>query len=288
MKTAIVLCIDANYVEPAGVFLESLAENYHYRRDLDVVCVMPASDSDGFKRLKDITNLDRRINLQVKLIDDDKYPWLVGLSVDDRAAGPRKLPPSLWYRLLLGSILEEYDKAIYFDPDILIMNDVQPILDYPMKAELMATFDTLGIPNVYNLPNKHKVHFVSGVLILDLNWWRSSGIEDKFKNDLLENGPNELMDEYLLNKYGIDNWFPLPISFNFHAYKTNEYGIPDWDSSFLPTHTYKTAIVHHFAGQLKPWNFKKIAGIHDTSLLGAEWRRRHSLLGTKRKPRPLI
>lgn len=283
MKTAIVLCLDSYYVEPAAVFLESFADNYHYRKDIDIVCVMPEADAEGFEKLKSLVNLDLRFVLHLVSVPDSAYPWMQNLFVESKP-----IRPTVWYRLFLGSLLKDYDRAIYFDPDILIVNDVQPILDHPMRSNFLATYDTVGVPYLYNLHSGHMAHFVTGVLMMNLNWWRDSGIEDKFREDIETNGPHDLLDEYLMNKYLKDEWYPLPLSFNFHSFETDAHGVPNWDVSYLPMHFYRHAIVFHFAGPLKPWNYEETLKVRDKSVLGGEWRRRRTLIGTKRKPRSLI
>lgn len=281
MKTAITICLDANYIEPAAVFLESLSENYHYRYEVDVVCVMPEEDAEAFDKLKKMVDLELRVNLKLATVPTERFSWLRDLYVKGK-----HFPASVWHRLFLGSILEDYDKVIYFDTDILIVSNIQPILNYPMYGKLMAVFDaTIGVPYLYNMHQGHLSHFISGMFIADLNWWRESGIEAKFEEDIKANGPNELMDEYLLNKYGIEEWHALPVTFNFCFFDFDKYGVPQWDSPTLPMH-FKHAIAVHYAGPIKPWNFNDIAGT-DKSRLGAEWRRRRDAI-VRRKPRPIL
>lgn len=277
MRTAIVTCIDANYIEAAAVFFESFSENYHYREELDLVCVMPEADADAFKVLQSMVNLDKRLKLSVSLVSDDMFPWIVNAAVGDRW----KHSKAAWYRLLLGSILPNYDKAIYFDPDILIVDNVQPILDHPMHNKFLAVYDTVGVPYFYKMSRGEIAWLTSGVLIIDLNWWRSEGIEELFKADLQANGSDELIDEYLLNKYLKPYWHPLPVTFNFYAFKVDEYGVPNFDESYLPVY-YKHAIAFHFAGRVKPWTFEEYIKKEDPSRLGKEWMRRLEIVRRRR------
>lgn len=279
MKTAGVLCIDKNYVEPAAVFLDSLSENYHYWDDLDIVCVMPEKDATAFQTLTSLVSLKLNINLKLKVALDADYAWLEDIKSDRRTVNP-----STWHRLFLGSLLEGYDKAIYFDPDMLVVKDVQPIFSHPMYGMVMATFDTIGVPYMYGLEHGGDlVHFVSGLMIINLDLWRKSNVESLIKQDLLNNELHVLIDEYYLNKYLVQDWHPLPVTFNFISFKHDKYGVPDWDSTFLPRAYYEHAIIFHFAGKIKPWNFAELTGI-DSSKLGAEWRRRRELLETSREP----
>lgn len=268
MRTAIVVCTDGSYIEPSAVLLQSFADNYHSKKDVDLVCVMPEGESEKFDYLSDLLSLDLRLHLKLVVAKDSDYGWMKSL-VNSQG---KNIFPSLWYRCFLGSLLPDYDKAIYFDSDIFIDKNVQPILDYPMNGKLMAVYDTVGVPWLYGIHQGTLAHFLSGVLIIDLAWWRDSGVEEKFKAELLSEGPNELLDEYLLNKYLFDRWFPIPITFNFHSYLEDDHGIPDWDSSYLAKGFYNDAIVYHFSGQAKPWNFKEIGGKDDESLLGQKWR----------------
>lgn len=274
MKTAIVTCIDANYVEAAAVFIESFSENYHINKELDIICVMPESDKSSFKWLSSTVKLNSRLNLSLRTVSKSTHKWIHDASVSDRW----QKSPAVWYRVMLGSILAEYDKAIYFDPDILIVDNVQPILDHPMHGKLMAVQDVTGAAYMYGQGRGEVAWFSTGVLIIDLDWWRESNIEETLKQEIINNGASDLVDEHLLNKYLKDVWYPIPLTFNFYAFKSDAHGIPDYDSSFLHSGFYSHAIVMHFAGPCKPWNYKEITSKTDKSRLGEEWRRRRDLI----------
>jgi lipopolysaccharide biosynthesis glycosyltransferase len=294
MKTAIALCVDSEYAEHAAVLIDSLSENYHYRQELAVVCIVPEGDSKAFETIKTLTNIEACLALELVVVPDSEYGWLkelkwskdVGIIQVNHVNWSKSIPATLWYRLFLGSLLPDYDRAIYMDLDMLVVRDIAPLINYPQFAPLLATYDTVGVPYLYNLHQGELSHFISGLLIMDLNWWRTSGIEESFKKDLLQNGPHELLDEYLLNKYCLPHWHPLPVTFNFVSYSYNKYGVPNWDSSYLPKAIFKHAIVMHFAGPIKPWNAEEVAG-GDNSEIGAEWRRRRALLFTEREPKGL-
>jgi len=275
MKTAIVTCIDANYVEAAAVFIESFSENYHTNKELDIICVMPDTDKEAFKWLSSTVSVNSRLNLKLRSVSSkSKYKWMHNAAVSERW----QKSPAVWYRVVLGSILHEYDKAIYFDPDILIVENVQPILEYPMYGKLMAVPDVTGAVYMYGENRGEVAWFSTGVLIIDLNWWRGSGIEDVLKQDVISGGAKELVDEHFLNKHLKDVWYPIPFTFNFYAFKSDSHGMPDYDKTFLHPAFYSHAIVMHFAGPCKPWNYKELTTKTDKSRLGAEWRRRRDII----------
>lgn len=217
MRTAIVMCFDDGYIDPASVLIESISENYYSRKILDIICIMPEESSMGFDVLASQVNLSGNVNLMLVKVPASELQWLNGLTANDKT-----YPASIWYRLFLGSLLPDYDKAIYLDPDMLVVSDIQPILNYPMYNKLMAVYDpVIGVQYLYERGNLNVSHFISGMFIADLNWWRESGIEQVFEKDLRDNGPDELLDEHLMNKYLLPYWHALPATFNFCFFDSN-------------------------------------------------------------------
>jgi lipopolysaccharide biosynthesis glycosyltransferase len=280
MKTAIAIVFDANYTEKAAVFLDSLSENYHGSEQLYVTCVVPEDADTAFKDLQKLTDVTPRINLIKVIYPKDLSDWISG-AVKQRFSW---VPSITWYRLFLGTVLADYDKVIYFDVDALIVDNIQPILDYPMHSPFMATVDITGFEIMFLKSRGDMPRLHAGTLVADLNWWRDSGIEDEFKSAMNEWDSTLGSDEDLLNRTPTirANWTLLPFTFNFLFFTRNAHGIPDFDSSeSLPLY-YKHAIMIHFASQIKPWNYKKIADTDDPSRIGAEWRRREAIVKARR------
>jgi lipopolysaccharide biosynthesis glycosyltransferase len=280
MKTAIAIVFDANYIEKAAIFIDSLSENYHGSEKLDITCVVPEYESKAFDDLKKLVSITPRIHLIKVVYPKDLSDWISG-AVKQRFSW---VPSMTWYRLFLGTVLPDYDKVIYFDVDALVVDNIQPILDHKMYSPFMATVDVTGFEIMFlksrgELPRLH-----AGTLIADLNWWRDSGIEDEFRAAMEEWDLTLGSDEDLLNRNETlrSNWTLIPFTFNFLFFTRDAYGIPDFDSSeSLPLY-YKHAIMIHFASQIKPWNYKKIVGKEDPSRIGAEWRRREALIKARK------
>ena len=285
MKTAIAIVFDTNYVEKAAIFLDSLSENYHGSDRLDITCVVPPHEPECFSELESLVSLTPRLNLVKVIYPKDISEWISG-AVKQRFSW---VPSMTWYRLFLGTVLADYDKVIYFDVDALVVDNIQPILDYEMHSPFMAAVDVTGFEIMFlksrgELPRLH-----AGTLIADLNWWRESGIEAEFREAMNEWDSTLGSDEDLLNRNKTirANWTLIPFTFNFLFFTRDAHGIPDFDSSdSLPLY-YKHAIMIHFASQIKPWNYESIVGKPDESRVGTEWRRRESIILSRRKEKPL-
>lgn len=276
MKTALVTIFDAGYIEQAAVFMDSVSENYHSHEELDLLCMLPEESAESFNELKDLVDLDPRINLKLVVVPTSEYGWL-----SEKTAGHWGTATT-WYRLFLGSLLPEYDKAVYLDVDMLVVENIQPLLNHPMHNKFMSVMDTLGVEYLYQKTRGDVAYLTDGVFIVDLGWWRESGIEDVFKAHIQDNQPEILVEEHVLNTYIKPYWHPLPFTFNYYMFKRDRHGVPDFDEGILPVH-YKHAIIFHFAGKVKPWTYEDvIVGRQDESNLGAEWRRRLEVVRSRR------
>lgn len=272
-STCIALTFDANMSLPAAVLIQSIVDNYFDYDDIDVVCGFMGSPEELAELRKLISGIvrDGRVNVKIVEITKEKFGWLDKLS---GVKARHHAPPSIdLCKLFLGSVFADYKKAIYLDTDMLIVRNIQPILDHPMHNKITAIVDISG-PEYYYLKSKGEIaHLNTGFMIVDLDWWRSSGIESKFLEHVEKAEIISMSAEELINIYAKPYWAPAPYTFNFFQYTRDVYGIPNYDeSNILPQH-YKHAIVFHFVGAAKPWNYEQLTRKKDTSLLGEKWRR---------------
>lgn len=270
MKSCISLVFDETLTVPAAVLIQSISDNYHDNEGLDIVCCIPGESSAVFKKVTSMLKIRPRIKVKLVSVNKKAFPWLDTL---DASTSDHWAPPIERYKLFLGSFLPDYDKVIYFDTDMLVVNNIQPILDHPQYREFMAVVDVSGTEFQFLKSRGELAYLNNGVMIIDLNWWRDTGIEKIMLNHL-ENSPHvRVASEEMCNIYLKDYWYPLPFTFNFYKFSRGNDEIPNYDESVgLPEH-YKHVIAFHFAGQEKPWNFKEIVKREDTSLLGQKWRR---------------
>lgn len=261
MRTVILITFDEEYFTCAAVFLKSLSDNYNGSA-LDVVCLVTEellSAESKFKSLIEASNLNVKFTRSPAegdlLVDGDNYLGWTNEMV--------------WYRLIISDVLQEYDKVIYFDVDMLVLRDIQPILEYPMYQKFMATLD-LSAGDIDILGWKDYAYFNAGMFIADLNWWRESGIENKFRDYISTQKKTAFAEQDAMNILLKDVWGVLPISFNFYYFVWDEYGIPDWDQTILRSHA-KDPLVVHYVGSVKPWNYLDVTGKEDVSKFGTSW-----------------
>lgn len=274
LKSCIVLTFDVRMALPASVLIKSIIKNYFDYDDLDIVCAFLGDYKDIEylnNLLKNVENAGSKINIKIIEINKNKFTWLEKLeNINSRHHAPSSIDLC---KLFLGSILSEYDKAIYLDADMIAVKNIQPILDYPIYNKLMAVVDTTGAEYYYLKSKGESPHINTGLMIIDLNWWRESKIEDLFIEHIQSAKIISMNAEELINTYAKPYWSPVPYSFNFYQFSRDKYGIPNYDESNLMPQHYAHAIIFHFVNVTKPWNFKEMVHKEDTSLLGEKWRR---------------
>lgn len=278
-KSCIVLIFDKVMALHACVTIKSIADNYHDNDPLDLVLCIPGEDANQlYNQIRQAVQVDSRINFKLVEITKNKFKWL---SKTENVKTRHWCPPIDFYKLFLGSLLPKYDKAIYMDVDTLVVQNIQPILDHPMRNKIMAVVEVCGAEFAFLKSRGEDSHFNNGVMIVDLNWWRDSKIETVFANHLEKAEMISMSTEEITNTYLKPYWSPLPFTFNFYQFSRDMYGIPNFDeSNILPIH-YRHVILFHFGGRAKPWNFEELTEKKDTSFLGEKWRKLAASLQTE-------
>lgn len=239
MKTAIVTSFDKNYVMPSMVSLKSLSHNYRGQERLKVICLV---SPDILNTLDEYVNKLNAPNLDIEFRCSDKF---VEMLESGHAHPFNHVTSHCNHRIFLGSLLNDYDKAIYIDSDIVVCRDIAPLLNFPMRNKLMAMVEYNSM-NMITFGDRDRPYFNNGVFIADLNYWRESNAEDVMVKFAEENGPTMCPEQDAMNYAFIDVWSPLPFSFNTFHY---------WMHSMpIIAANNPDPIIVHFVGEHKPWH----------------------------------
>lgn len=271
-KTCISLLFDKHVVLQAATLIQSISDNHFLNYNLDIVCCISGDSEQIFDEVRSLVDVKSKINLELVSINEDNFPFIKRLK-EVKTNHWATDPAVELGKLFLGSYLKNYDKTIYIDCDVLAVNNVQPLLEHPMLGNVMCVVDTTSTEFCGVKVPSHRAYFNNGVVIADLNWWRDSKIEDTFLNHIEEVKFVAMGAEELYNVYLAAEMYPLPFTFNFYQFTRDKDGIPDFDESVsLPAH-YNSAILIHFGGAAKPWNYKEKTKKEDVSLMGSRWRK---------------
>ncbi|MGX7107495.1 glycosyltransferase family 8 protein [Hutsoniella sourekii] len=162
--------------------------------------------------------------------------------------------------MLAGEILPTtLDRALYLDPDILVINSLLDLWHLDLKDHVFAAASHTGLTDASTRINQLRLdmdhaYFNSGVLLINLtqarlkiHWADIQDTLDKYNNFLLL--PDQDVLNYLYGKYTLE--IPEEI-WNYDARKYLRYLARSMNRLNIHWVLGHTSVLH-FCGQPKPW-----------------------------------
>lgn len=178
----------------------------------------------------------------------------------------------VYYRFLISSILQEYDKVIYSDVDVLFKDDLSDLYNTDLADyELGAVRAEQNIPNTichkYFKENKKDFVYWSGLMLLNCKCFRDENILNKLiKNAEIHYKELKFFDLDLVN-ITCQNIKPLDFRYcvlqgiyyneDFHQDRDYKYLKDVYSDNELIIAKSNPAIIHYAGKQGKPWRMKK-------------------------------
>ncbi|EMD28624.1 glycosyltransferase family 8 protein [Amycolatopsis azurea] len=257
---AIVCAVDDNFELPARVALQSLAAAHEEcLDDLRVVILYDTLSSDAQTRLR--VHGDR-LGLKLELVESPP--------VDPRFPVLRRYTAAIYLRLNVHHVLADESRVLYLDSDLVILDDLRELLTLPMDGHAIGAVRDSARPTMSRggaLPSwgqgefpPEREYFNSGVLLLDLDECRATGVLDR-AGDILLREPEvaRFPDQDALNWSAADDWLRLDRKWNTFAMSImasrDDYVHVAEDLVSLDSlvRAERTASILHFSGRDKPW-----------------------------------
>ncbi len=231
-KTCVVLATDGNLVLQTEALLSSINENYHGTESLDVFILVPPNLGEWTLK-RQYKSL--RINfIAVSQIEEPSVQESVKLTYRYL-----RLPPASMYRYFMADLLPDYTKAVYLDIDLIVTRDISPLLNFKLNNPI-GVFVEMQMDFPDNEQYKDFAYFNSGVMVVDLDYWREHDISTKLvelsKRITMWTGAG---DQDVLNLFFRNNFTSMPVNFN---YLINMYRNLD----------IRNPLIVHWAGKTKP------------------------------------
>ena len=116
MKTIpIVLASDENYVPYMYVTILSLLKNKNVDTEYDIYCLVTSSIKKQAK--EKFLKLQEKYQTNIKFID-------MGDFFSDNVVQINHITIPTYYRLKMPELLQNYEKAIYLDTDVIVLKDL--------------------------------------------------------------------------------------------------------------------------------------------------------------------
>ena len=246
----LLLTLDENYLLPCEVMLDSFFASNPNERGAAIYLLHSAIPAE---KLEALAAFCSDFGAELK-------PIVVDAALFEGAPTSRRYPKEMYYRLLSPLILpQEVERALYLDPDTLIINPLRPLWELNLYGKTFAAASHTGLTEMANginqvrLDTEHE-YFNSGVMLIDLNAARKLvKAEDVFacvkenERDLI------LPDQDVFNMlYGGQTTPVDDVIWNYDVRNYAKYLIRSTGKHDLNWVMQNTAVLH-FCGRNKPW-----------------------------------
>jgi lipopolysaccharide biosynthesis glycosyltransferase len=233
-RMQIIFCIDRKYVQHLGVAMTSIAvNNYQVNIDFHVIhSAFNQAEIEKFSLIKRIGNN----NIRFYLVEDNIF---ADLKIKDHFSS------AVYYRFLIPYVLpESINKVLYLDADLVCNDSLLNLWHTQIDAFPVAAVAEEDSERVKELDMKSNLYFNSGVMLINLQFWRQESIALKAL-EFVRNNPSliSFLDQDALNKVIDGNFLCLETRWN------NEICLDNGNPFLLENDG-----ITHFVGSLKPWH----------------------------------
>jgi len=154
-----------------------------------------------------------------------------------------------YYRFFIETAFPQYDKAIYLDCDVILLNDIAKLYDtdvsdylvgavYEQNTDRSPVF-TSYVEEIIGIP--HNTYFNSGVMVMNLAKFREEKVQEKFL--------------WMLDKYHFDSLAPDQEYLNVICHGKVKYLPNGWNKHSFPEPPEGELNLCHYALSNKPWHY---------------------------------
>ena len=256
----VVLATNDKYVPFVSVTIASLLRNSDLRNYYDIYVFNSGLSEESVKALE-----CENKNCFVKCVDVSK---VIEPHLESLAEMSAYISKETYYRLVIPSVLPQYDKVIYIDCDLVVLGDLAEMYDHDIEGYLIG-----GVRNPLHTAMKEHIekeldldarkYVNAGVLLMNTAKMRRDGFE-KSCFDLLSSGRRlRFMDQDVINLVCKDSIRYLDMTWNYewhyerlNTFKDSRYHLLEGEVEEYEEAS-KNIKILHYTGDVKPWNNSK-------------------------------
>ena len=268
---AVVCAADDGYAMPLAVTIRSALENLKSNRKITLFIIDGGIKKHNKRKILKSLKSDKCDTEWIQRPDTllGKIEVLRAFTVGD-ISEPKHITIAAYYRLLIPDLLPpEFKKAIYLDSDLAVIEDLGQLWDIDMGENYLLAVQDMNTPYVSSpyglinyrelgIPQEYK-YFTSGVMVIDLEKWRTARISAKAVDYLKQNREHvRWHDTDVLNAVLAGKWGELDPRWNQMAFTHN---FSSWKDSPFSEEVYNDLVdrpyIIHFSTEAKPWNSRE-------------------------------
>lgn len=245
----IALICDRNYLIPTKTTIHSILTNKLPEERITVHIIgsgLEETDFDSMKKMEDAF-------FSIKV-------YLPSMEVESFQGAHSHVSKAALYKFYLPIILNDLDKVLYLDSDIIVMGSLGQLYNIDLKDKYAAVVKDMiaeiqmDLKNVLNVD----VYFNSGVMLLNLSLFRRQNISDELWKERQRDCSMDFMDQNVFNKVFDRKITIVPLTYNYMLtlqeipleYVAAYYGLDECTLQEVR----KKPVVLHLTDRKKPWN----------------------------------
>lgn len=261
MEYHIALISDDNYVLPTSVCIKSIIDSNSAcdgNKIVIHVCTFGLTDTN-YKLFQKLNN--EKIIVEINVFRKEDYEDKIKL-INQKT----HVTPTALIKFNLQNYFKNIDKLLYIDGDIIVKNNIIPLLEINIdNYYLAASFELWKYIECEKYKfgiGGNKFYFNSGVMLLNLHKLRIDNITEQLWDYKIYKAKTNLMDQESLNAVCGSKTLQIPIKWNFNPAFLSDiyiksifriYGVK-YDSI---VNLEKDAAILHYVGTFdKPWKYK--------------------------------
>lgn len=245
IEIPIFFSVDDNYIPFLVVALRSLKDNASKNYNYKIIVLNSGLSNDNINVIKKMSSPS--IKIEFADVNEKINEIAEGLSLRLRDYYSN----AIYYRIFIASLFPQYDKALYLDADITLIDDVSKLFFEDIGANMLGVVPD-GVVNGNDLLERYSTdalgvdkgnYFNSGVLVMNLDKMREYKIEEKFV--------------HLLSKYNFDTIAPDQDYLNVLCKNKVKYLNKGWDRMPIAIDDFdeKEIKLVHYNMFEKPWHY---------------------------------
>ncbi|MGM9904007.1 8 glycosyltransferase [Enterococcus sp. 10A9_DIV0425] len=251
----VVTASDENYAPYLSVMIATALKNSNKMRHIYFYVIddgLSEYSKEGLKQT--VKEYSEHASIQFLTVEKDVYEDFL---VSDH------ITTTAYLRISLPKILSKYNyqKVLYLDSDILVLDDIVNLYDEPLHGKTIgAVIDPGQTKALKRLGiDSDEYYFNSGVMVIDIDQWNKKNITEKTISFLKEHGDRIIYhDQDALNAILYGDWEQFHPKWNMQSSLIFEkHPAPDDNYKELYKSGNKAPSIVHFTGHDKPWNTLK-------------------------------
>lgn len=239
---------DDNYVPCLAVSIQSLIMYANQKNHYSIFVLNTGLNAENRKTLKDMETS----NVKIKFVDVNGKIKSIKEKLEDTLRDYYSV--SIFLRLFIPTLFPQYKKALYLDCDIAICDDIAKLYNTQLGDNLVGAINDQVVTGseVFSYYVEHNSgvtadkYFNSGILVMNLEKFRTEKIEEKFI--------------YILNHYNTSAVCPDQDILNILCKDRVTYVEKGWNKMSLPDENFDEKDLHlvHYNMYQKPWRYADV------------------------------